>query len=84
MAKMRKFHFWNEAGDEKDTEQLSLTRAVKTVQSDFKDMFIGVEYISKKGKEIAETIKLPWGRKVRQSIEAEKKRAALKAKQALR
>mgnify|MGYP000536291267 CR=1 FL=1 len=24
MAKMRKFHFWNEAGDEKDTEQLSL------------------------------------------------------------
>ena len=47
-------------------------------------MFIGVEYISKKGKEVMETIKLPWGRKVRQSIEAEKKRAALKAKQASR
>ena len=34
MAKMRKFHFWNENGDEKDTEQLSLSRAVKAVQSD--------------------------------------------------
>ena len=77
---MRKFHFWNEAGDEKDTEQLSLTRAVKVVQSDFKDMFIGVEYINKKGKEIVDRIKLPWGRKVRQAIETEKKRAALKAK----
>jgi len=80
MAKMRKFHFWNEAGDEKDTEQLSLNRAVRAVQSDFKDMFIGVEYISKKGKEVIETIKLPWGRKIRQAIETEKKRAELKAK----
>tara|TARA_B110000211_G_C13650627_1_gene365778 strand:+ start:259 stop:510 length:252 start_codon:yes stop_codon:yes gene_type:complete len=80
MAKMRKFHFWNENGDEKDTEQLSLTRAVKAVQSDFKDVFIGVEYISKKGKEIVDSVKLPWGRKVRQAIQTEKKRAALKAK----
>ena len=84
MAKMRNFHFWNEKGDEKDTEQLSLTRAVKSVQGDFKDQFIGVEYISKKGKEVVDRIKLPWGRKVRQAIETEKKRAALKAKQALR
>jgi len=84
MPKMRKFLFWNEKGDEKETEQLSLTRAVKSVQSDFKDQFIGVEYISKKGKEIVDKIKLPWGRKVRQAIETEKKRAALKAKQALR
>ena len=84
MAKMRNFHFWNEKGDVKDTEQLSLTRAVKSVQGDFKDQFIGVEYINKKGKEITDTIKLPWGRKVRQAIESEKKRAALKAKQALR
>ena len=52
MPKMRKFLFWNEKGDEKETEQLSLTRAVKSVQSDFKDQFIGVEYISKKGKEV--------------------------------
>jgi len=80
MAKMRKFHFWNEKGDEKDTEQLSLTRAVKSVQSDFKDVFVGVEYVSKKGKAIVDRIKLPWGRKVRQAIATEKKRAAMKAK----
>ena len=80
MAKMRKFHFWNENGDEKDTEQLSLARAVRAVQSDFKDVFIGVEYISKKGKEMIDTVKLPWGRKIRQAIQTEKKRAALKAK----
>lgn len=78
------FHFWNEKGDEKDTEQLSLTRAVKAVQSDFEDMFIGVKYISKKGKEIVETIKLPWGRKVRQAIATEKKRAEMKARLASR
>ena len=84
MPKMRKFLFWNEKGDEKETEQLSLHRAVKSVQGDFKDQFIGVEYISKKGKEVVDRIKLPWGRKVRQAIETEKKRAALKAKQALR
>lgn len=84
MPKMRKFLFWNEKGDEKETEQLSLTRAVKSVQGDFKDQFIGVEYISKKGKQVVDRIKLPWGRKVRQAIETEKKRAALKAKQALR
>tara|TARA_B110000196_G_C20959934_1_gene573454 strand:+ start:623 stop:868 length:246 start_codon:yes stop_codon:yes gene_type:complete len=81
---MRKFLFWNEKGDEKETEQLSLTRAVKSVQGDFKDQFIGVEYISKKGKEMIDTVKLPWGRKVRQAIQTEQKRAALKAKQALR
>ena len=81
MPKMRKFHFWNDKGDEKDTEQLSLTRAVKAVQSDFKGMFIGVEYISKKGKEVVDRIKLPWGRKVRQAIATEKKRAEMKARQ---
>ena len=84
MPKMRKFLFWNEKGDEKETEQLSLTRAVKSVQSNFKDQFIGVEYISKKGKEIVETIKLPWGRKVRQAIATEKKRAEMKARLASR
>ena len=59
---MRKFLFWNEAGDEKEKESMSLTKAVKLVQADFKDRFIGVEYISKKGKEISQTIELPWGR----------------------
>ena len=62
MAKMRKFLFWNEACDEKEKESMSLTKAVKLVQADFKDRFIGVEYISKKGKEISQTIELPWGR----------------------
>ena len=62
MAKMRNFLFWNEAGDEKEKESMSLTKAVKLVQADFKDRFIGVEYISKKGKEISQTIELPWGR----------------------
>ena len=59
---MRIFKFWNEAGDEKEKESMSLTKAVKLVQADFKDRFIGVEYISKKGKEISQTIELPWGR----------------------
>ena len=62
MAKMRKLLFWNEARDEKEKESMSLTKAVKLVQADFKDRFIGVEYISKKGKEISQTIELPWGR----------------------
>ena len=62
MVKMRKFLFWNEAVDEKEKESMSLTKAVKLVQADFKDRFIGVEYISKKGKEISQTIELPWGR----------------------
>ena len=33
---------------EKETEQLSLKDAVLAVQGDFKDQFIGVEYISKR------------------------------------
>jgi|TARA_B100000902_G_scaffold47219_1_gene54444 hypothetical protein len=64
MPKMRKFFFWNEQGDEKEVEKMSLTKAVKSVQDDFKkNTFIGVEYISKKGKQLSETIQLPWGRK---------------------
>ena len=64
MPKMRKFFFWNEQGDEKEVEKMSLTKAVKSVQDDFKkNTFIGVEYISKKGKQLYETIQLPWGRK---------------------
>ena len=55
---MRIFKFWNEKGEEKETEQLSLTRAVKSVQGDFKGQFIGVEYTTKKGKEMSTTIEL--------------------------
>ena len=63
MSKMRTFEFWNATGVEETTNQLSLKRAVKSIQSKFKDRFIGVKYISKKGCEVTETIKLPWGRK---------------------
>ena len=81
---MRKFLFWNEAGEEKEKEALSLKKAVMSVQSDFKDRMISVEYISKKGKEMCHSIIIPIGRKLRQSILQEKRREALKAKHASR
>ena len=80
MAKMRIFKFWNEAGDEKEKEAMSLKKAVMSVQGDFKDDVIGVEFISKKGKKIETSIRIPIGRKIRQSLIVEKRRAALKAK----
>ena len=79
MAKMRKFLFWNESGDEKEKEALSLKKAVMSVQGDFKDKVIGVEYVSKKGKNISASINIPVGRKIRQSIILEQKRLAAKA-----
>ena len=60
---MREFLFWNESGQEEKTEQMSLTKAVKSIQTKFKDKIVGVEYISKKGQKISEGIELPWGRK---------------------
>ena len=80
MAKMRIFKFWNEAGDEKEKEAMSLKKAVMSVQGDFKDERIGVEFITKKGNKIETSVKIPMGRKVRQSIMVEKRRAAAKAK----
>ena len=77
---MRMFKFWNEAGDEKEKEEMSLKKAVKSVQGDFKDKFIGVEYISKKGKKIIDSVKIPIGRRIRQAIITEAKRMAAKAK----
>ena len=76
---MRKFLFWNEAGDEKEKEAISLKKAILSVQSDFKDAQIAVEYISKKGKEMCHYVAIPIGRKIRQAIILEKRRAALKA-----
>ena len=49
MPKMRIFKFWNEAGEEKEKEAMSLKKATMSVQNDFKDKVIGVEYTSKKG-----------------------------------
>ena len=80
MAKMRIFKFWNEAGDEKEKEAMSLKKAVMSVQGDFKDERIGVEFITKKGKKIETSIRIPIGRKIRQSLIVEKRRAIEKAK----
>ena len=80
MAKMRIFKFWNEAGDEKEKEAMSLKKAVMSVQGDFKDERIGVEFITKKGNKIETSVKIPMGRKIRQSIMVEKRRAAAKEK----
>ena len=45
-----------------------------SVQGDFKDDVIGVEFISKKGKKIETSVKIPIGRKIRQSLILERKR----------
>ena len=76
---MRIFKFWNENGDEKEKEALSLKKAVMSVQGDYKDKVIGVEYVSKKGKQISTSVKIPMGRKIRQSIILEQKRLAAKS-----
>ena len=80
MPKMRIFKFWNEAGDEKENESMSLKKAIKSVQNDFKDKFIGVEYISKKGKKVIDSVRIPIGRRIRQAIITEAKRMASKAR----
>jgi len=80
MSKMRMFKFWNEAGDEKENESMSLKKAIKSVQNDFKDKFIGVEYISKKGKNIIDSVRIPIGRRIRQAIITEAKKMASKAR----
>ena len=80
MSKMRMFKFWNENGDEKEVEKMSLKKAVISVQGDYKDKFISVEYTTKKGKQISQSVKIPMGRKIRQAIITESKRLAAKAK----
>ena len=74
------FKFWNEAGDEKEKESMSLKKAIKSVQNDFKDKFIGVEYISKKGKKVIDSVRIPIGRRIRQAIITEAKKMASKAR----
>ena len=74
------FKFWNADGVEKEKEEISLKKAVRAVQGDFKDRMISVEYISKKGKEMCHAIIIPIGRKLRQSILQEQRRLALKEK----
>ena len=76
---MRMFKFWNENGDEKEVEKMSLKKAVMSVQGDYKDKFISVEYVSKKGKQISQSVEIPMGRKIREAAILEKKRLAMKA-----
>ena len=63
MAKMRKYSFWNDKGDEQEVEKMSFKTAVKSIQEEFKNQLVGFEYISKKGKKIISSIQLPLGRK---------------------
>ena len=63
MAKMRIFKFWNDKGQEEEKESTSFKKSVKSIQDNFKNQLIGFEYISKKGKKIVSSIKLPIGRK---------------------
>tara|TARA_R110000737_G_C14332003_1_gene441683 strand:- start:110 stop:364 length:255 start_codon:yes stop_codon:yes gene_type:complete len=84
MSKMRQFKFWNENGDEKEVEKMSLKKAIIAVQGDFKESVIGVEYISKRGKQISDSVQIPVGRKIRQAIIIEKKKAAAKLAQSSR
>ena len=80
MSKMRIFKFWNENGVENEKEASRLKKAVMSVQGDYKDNFISVEYITKKGKNISQSVKIPMGRKIRQAMMLEKKKAAAKAR----
>ena len=64
----------------KEKEDMSLKKAIKSVQNDFKDKFIGVEYISKKGKKIIDSVRIPIGRRIRQAIITEAKKIASKAR----
>ena len=82
MAKMRLFKFWNADGVEKEKEDISLKKATRSVQGDFKDKMISVEYISKKGKQMCHGILIPIGRKIKQALIQERRREALKAKMA--
>tara|TARA_R110001592_G_scaffold61640_5_gene188017 strand:+ start:1639 stop:1893 length:255 start_codon:yes stop_codon:yes gene_type:complete len=79
MSKMRLYKFWNENGDEKEKEDTSLKKAVRSVQGDFKDKIIGVEYVTKKGKSITTSVEIPIGRKIRQALIAENEKKRLKA-----
>ena len=76
---MKMYKFWNENGDEKEKEAMSLKKAVMSVQGDYKERFISVEYTSKKGKQISQSVEIPMGRKIRQALILDRKRAALKA-----
>tara|TARA_B100000902_G_scaffold99362_1_gene101786 strand:+ start:1105 stop:1320 length:216 start_codon:yes stop_codon:yes gene_type:complete len=65
MPKNKEYHFYNDAGFDEKVEALGFKKAVKSVQNklDLKVVnSINVEYINKKGNEIARAVKVPMGR----------------------
>ena len=65
MAKNKEYHFYNDSGFDEKIEALGFKRAVKSIQSKLdlkKNQFINVEYINKRGNEIARAVRLPIGR----------------------
>ena len=65
MAKNKEYHFYNDSGFSEKVEALGFKRAVKTIQNklDLKEnKSINIEYINKRGKEIARAVKIPLGR----------------------
>ena len=80
MAKIRIFKFWNEAGDEKEKESMSLKKAIMSVQGDFKDDVIGVEFISKKGKKIRNFYKNTNRKKNKTIVNSRKTKSSVKSK----
>ena len=79
MAKMRTFTFTD--GDKVETrEAVSYKKAVLSFQGGTKSTSVKVEWEAKKGGIYEMVQQLPIGRKIRQAMAAEKKRAALKAR----
>ena len=79
MAKMRTFTFTD--GDKVETrEAVSYKKAVLSFQGGTKSSFVTVEWEAKKGGIYERVQQLPIGRKIRQAVASEKKRAALKAR----
>ena len=65
MAKNKEYHFYNDSGFDEKIEALGFKRAVKSIQSKLDlntNQFINVEYINKRGNEIARAVRLPIGR----------------------
>ena len=65
MPKNKEYHFYNDVGFDEKVEALGFKKAVKSVQNklDLKVVnSINVEYINKKGNEIARAVKVPMGR----------------------
>jgi hypothetical protein len=79
MAKMRTFTFTD--GDKVETrEAISYKKAVLSFQGGTKSTSVKVEWEAKKGGIYEMVQQLPIGRKIRQAMAAEKKRAASRAR----